>query len=227
MSQGSRAAAAVARRVNTPPGDAFRRAALASCDPGAVASGVPGTSGPRDRLNGIRKPQDRSAAMKTKSLEGLFHETLRDIYYAERKILKALPKMARGTKSAKLRAAFEKHHEETETHIERLQEVFDLIGKPARGKTCLAIEGIIEEGEEVLSEFKDSDAVDAGLVAAAQAVEHYEIARYGTLRNWAELLGQTEAAKLLQQTLSEEEATDATLSDIATSSVNEAALKAA
>lgn len=165
--------------------------------------------------------------MPTKTLADLFVDLLKDVYYAERKILRALPKMARGAQSPELRAAFEKHHDETQVHVERLQQVFDLIGKPARGKTCQAIEGILDEGEEVMDSFKGSDAIDAGLVAAAQAVEHYEIARYGTLRNWAELLGQKEAAKILQSTLSEEEATDATLTKIAGDSVNRAALKAA
>ncbi len=165
--------------------------------------------------------------MKTKSLDDLFLDMLKDVYYAERKILKALPKMARGAQSPELQAAFEKHAEETQIQIERLHQVFELIGKPARGKTCPAIEGIIEEGEEVLEAFAGSEALDAGLVAAAQAVEHYEIARYGTMRRWAELLGQKQAAKLLQETLAEEEATDVNLTKIADSSVNQAALKAA
>ena len=165
--------------------------------------------------------------MKTKSLEDLFQDMLKDVYYAERKILKALPKMARGARSPELQAAFEKHREETELQIERLQQVFELIGKPARGKTCPAIEGIIEEGEEVLESFAGSDAIDAGLIATAQAVEHYEIARYGTMCRWAELIGQKQAAKLLKETLAEEEATDVSLTQIAEGSANQAALKAA
>ena len=165
--------------------------------------------------------------MKTKSLDDLFLDMLKDVYYAERKILKALPTMARGAQSAELQAAFEKHREETELQIERLQQVFELIGKPARGKTCPAIEGIIEEGEEVLESFAGSDAIDAGLIATAQAVEHYEIARYGTMCRWAEMLGQKQASKLLRETLSEEEATDKTLTEIAETSVNQAALTAA
>ena len=158
--------------------------------------------------------------MKTKTLEVLFHEQLKDIYYAERKILKALPKMARGTQSSELRAAFEKHEEETQIHVERLQQVFDLLGKPARGKTCPAIDGIIEEGEEALQEFADSPALDAGLIAAAQAVEHYEISRYGTLKTWASELGYKDAVKLLDATLKEEKTTDSTLSQIAETEVN-------
>ena len=165
--------------------------------------------------------------MKTKTLEDLFMDLLKDVYYAERKILKALPKMARGANSPELSTAFEKHHDETQTHVERLQEVFDILGNPARGKTCQAIEGILEEGEDVLESFKGSPALDAGLIASAQAVEHYEISRYGTLRNWAELLGQREIAKILQDTLNEEEATDGKLTKLAEGSLNKAALKAA
>ena len=165
--------------------------------------------------------------MKTKSLDDLFLDMLKDVYYAERKILKALPKMARGAQSEDLRQAFEHHHEETQGQIERLQQVFEILGKPARGKTCPAIDGIIEEGEEVLDAFKGSPAIDAGLVAAAQAVEHYEIARYGTLCTWAALLGQKDAAKLLQETLGEEETTDSTLTKIAEGSVTQSALQAA
>lgn len=165
--------------------------------------------------------------MPSKTLDVLFHETLKDIYYAERKILRALPKMARGAQSSELRAAFEKHEEETQIHVERLQQVFDAIGKPARGKTCPAIDGIIEEGEEALQSFADSPALDASLIAAAQAVEHYEIARYGTLLRWAEVMGNKDAAKLLEQTLQEESMTDETLTLIADGSVNQAALEAA
>lgn len=165
--------------------------------------------------------------MQTKTLDVLFHETLKDIYYAERKILRALPKMARGTQSAELKAAFQKHQEETQIHVERLQQVFDAIGKPARGKTCPAIDGIIEEGEEALQAFADSPALDASLIAAAQAVEHYEIARYGTLLRWAQVMGNKDAAKLLEQTLQEETMTDEALTQIADGSVNEAALQAA
>jgi len=161
---------------------------------------------------------------KQKTLEDLFLDTLKDIYYAERKILKALPKMARGAQSEKLKAAFEKHRDETEGQVERLQQVFEVLGKPARGKTCPAIDGIIEEGEEILDEYKDTPALDAGLVAAAQAVEHYEITRYGTLRRWAQMLGMTEAEKLLSATLAEEEKTDKDLTAFADSSANQKAM---
>lgn len=165
--------------------------------------------------------------MKTKTLNDLFLENLKDIYYAERKILKALPKMARGAQSEDLKAAFEKHAEETQVHVERLQQIFEILGKRAQGKTCPAIEGIIEEGEEVLDTYKGMAAIDAGLVASAQAVEHYEMARYGTLKRWAEVLGMKDAAKLLDATLKEESATDEALTALADGSVNQAALEAA
>ena len=128
---------------------------------------------------------------KQKTLEDLFHETLKDIYYAEKKILTALPKMAKAAQLDELQAAFEKHEAETEGQVERLERVFELIEQPAKGKTCDAINGIIDEGKEVMKEFKGTPALDAGLLAAAQAVEHYEISRYGTLKTWAEQLGLT------------------------------------
>jgi ferritin-like metal-binding protein YciE len=152
--------------------------------------------------------------MAVKALDDLFHDMLKDVYYAERKIVKTLPKMARGAQSAELKAAFEKHREETEGQIERLQQVFEIFGKRAAGKTCAAIEGIIEEGEEVLDAFKGSPAVDAGLLATAQAIEHYEMARYGTLKTWAGLLGLNDAVKLLDETLKQEEKTDADLTKL-------------
>ena len=158
--------------------------------------------------------------MADKTLNDLFYGTLKDIYYAEKKILKALPKMARGAQSPKLKEAFEKHLEETHGHVERLQQVFDILGKRAVGKTCHAIEGIIEEGEEILEEYKGAPALDAGLVSSAQAVEHYEITRYGTLKRWAEELGLPDAAKLLDQTLAEESKTDAALTGLANSFAN-------
>ena len=164
---------------------------------------------------------------KQKTLDVLFLDTLKDIYYAERKILKALPKMARGAQSDKLRAAFEKHKDETEGQVERLQQVFEILGKRAQGKTCPAIDGIIEEGEEIMEEFKDTPALDAGLVSAAQAVEHYEITRYGTLKRWAQMLGMDDAAKLLDQTLAEESKTDEDLTAFADSSANQKAMMAA
>jgi len=163
--------------------------------------------------------------MAEKTLETLFHDTLRDIYFAERKILKALPKMARGAQSPDLKAAFEKHKEQTEGQIERLQQVFEIIGKPARGKTCDAIEGILAEGDEILEDYKDTAALDAGLIASAQAVEHYEITRYGTLKRWATVLGMADAAALLDATLTEESDTDESLTALADASVNAKAMK--
>ncbi len=157
---------------------------------------------------------------KEKDLNELFLDTLKDIYYAEKQILKALPKMAKAANSEDLQAAFQKHHDETEEHVERLEQVFELIGKPARGKKCEAIEGIIEEGKEVMEEYADTPALDAGLLAAAQAVEHYEISRYGTLKSWAAKLDMKEAVKLLDQTLSEEKETDDKLTKIAEKAVN-------
>lgn len=162
--------------------------------------------------------------MAEKTLQTLFHETLKDIYYAERKILKALPKMARGATSPDLKAAFEKHRDETEVHVERLQQVFEILGKPARGKTCDAIEGILAEGDEILEDFKGQPSLDAGLASAAQAVEHYEMARYGTLARWAGELGLKDAQKLLVTTLQEETKTDEALTALAEGSLNSAAM---
>jgi len=160
---------------------------------------------------------------KEKTLDDLFHDTLKDIYYAERKILKALPKMKRAAQAEALKAAFDKHQQETEGQVERLVQVFEAIGKAPRGKTCDAIEGIVAEGEEIIEEFAGSPAVDAGLISAAQAVEHYEIARYGTLKRWAMELGHTDAAKLLDETLREEMKTDGDLSKLAVAGVNDRA----
>ena len=160
---------------------------------------------------------------KEKTLDDLFLDTLKDIYYAERKILKALPKMARAAQSPDLKAGFEKHRDETEMQVERLQQVFELMGKPARGKTCPAIDGIIEEGEEIMEEYKDTAALDAGLISAAQAVEHYEITRYGTLKRWAGELGMADAVKLLDATLQEESKTDSDLTKLADVSANDRA----
>ena len=166
-------------------------------------------------------------ASKAKTLDDLFHDTLRDIYYAEKKILKALPKMRRAAASKELKAAFDKHEAQTEGHVERLEQVFEIMGKAARGKTCDAIEGIIAEGDEIAEEFKGAPALDAGLISAAQAVEHYEITRYGTLKQWAIELGMKDAAALLGETLLEEAATDEDLTSLAQSLANVRAKKAA
>ena len=156
-------------------------------------------------------------ANEAKTLDDLFHDTLKDIYYAEKKILATLPKMAKAAQSEELRAAFEKHETETEEQIGRLEQVFAAIDKKPQAKTCDAIVGITEEGAEIMKEYKGSPALDAGLLAAAQAVEHYEISRYGTLIAWAEELGLEDAVSLLEETLEEEKATDEALTEIAKS----------
>jgi ferritin-like metal-binding protein YciE len=162
-------------------------------------------------------------AKESKTLADLFHDTLKDIYYAEKKIVSTLPKMAKAAQNDELTAAFQKHLAETEGHVERLEEVFELIGAKAQGKTCDAINGITDEGAEVMTEYKGTPALDPGLLAVAQAVEHYEISRYGTLRTWAEELGYADAVGLLQATLDEEKATDRALTAIAESVVNQQA----
>lgn len=163
--------------------------------------------------------------MQTKNLENLFHDTLQDIYYAERQILKALPKMIRAATSEDLKEGLTKHRQETEGQVERLVQVFEIIGQKPQGKTCPAIEGILEEGAELIEEYADSPALDAALAAAGQAVEHYEIARYGALCEWADVLGYSSAIPLLQQTLDEEMAADKALSDVAIE-LNEMAMAA-
>lgn len=162
-------------------------------------------------------------AKEPKKLDALFHETLKDIYFAEKKILSTLPKMAKAAQSAELKAAFEKHRRETEVQVERLEKVFAIIEKKPQGKTCAAIVGITDEGAETMEEYKGSSALDAGLLAAAQAVEHYEMSRYGTLRAWAEVLGLDDAVALLQETLEEEKATDEALTEIAKTAINQQA----
>jgi ferritin-like metal-binding protein YciE len=156
-------------------------------------------------------------------LDELFHDTLKDIYYAEKKILTALPKMAKAAKSEELKKAFKKHLHETEGHVDRLERVFATIDKKPQGKTCDAIVGITDEGAEIIKEYKGSPALDAGILAAAQAVEHYEISRYGTLKTWALELGLNDAAELLEQTLAEEKATDEALTKLAEEAVNQEA----
>jgi ferritin-like metal-binding protein YciE len=160
-------------------------------------------------------------AKEIKKLDQLFHDTLMDIYFAENKIVEVLPEMHEAAKSNVLSSALEKHLAETKVHITRLEKVFAIIGKEPEKKTCPAILGITDEGAEIIEEYEGSPALDAGLLSAAQAVEHYEISRYGTLRTWALELGLTDAAGLLQTTLDEEQATDLALTSIATSVVNQ------
>ncbi|MFG1263104.1 YciE/YciF ferroxidase family protein [Xanthobacter aminoxidans] len=160
---------------------------------------------------------------QSKTLQDLFSETLKDIYYAEKQIMKALPKMAKSAQSEELKAAFLTHQEQTEGQIERLEQVFEMMGKAARGKHCPAIVGIVDEGKEIMEDFAGTDALDAGLLSAAQAVEHYEIARYGTLKTWAAQLGLADAVPLLEATLKEEKETDQLLSRLASADVNKKA----
>jgi Uncharacterized protein conserved in bacteria len=157
---------------------------------------------------------------QSRTLETLMLETLKDIYHAEKQILRALPKMAKAASSDELRNSLEQHRKETEGQIERLEKVFEALDKTPRGKTCEAMQGLIAEGQDIMEDFSNSDALDAGLVAASQAIEHYEISRYGTLRTWAQQLGMDEAAKLFEQNLEEEKRTAAMLTKMAEAEVN-------
>jgi ferritin-like metal-binding protein YciE len=167
--------------------------------------------------------RERAMSVKDKHLNDLFLDTLKDIYFAEKQILKALPKMAKAAHSDKLRTAFEKHHDETESQIERIEQIFEMMDKPVRSKTCEGIQGILDEGKEIMEEYKGTEALDAGMLAAAQAVEHYEISRYGTLKQWASQLGMRDVVRLLDQTLQEEKKTDENLTSLAEAQVNLAA----
>jgi ferritin-like metal-binding protein YciE len=158
--------------------------------------------------------------MKLDSLQKLFVEELRDLYSAENQILKALPKMAKTASSPQLQAAFNEHLKQTEGHVNRLETIFKRLDKSPKGKTCKAMEGLVEEGSEMMSEKGEPAVIDAGLIAAAQRVEHYEIAGYGTVRTYARLLGDTEAERLLQQTLDEEGETDKKLTALAEGTIN-------
>lgn len=162
-------------------------------------------------------------AAKEKTLSDAFHETLKDVYYAEKQSVRALTKSAKAAKADELKQAFEQHREESAKQVERLEQVFEIFGKPARAKTCEAMQGIVHEMQEDLEDFGDTDAGDAVLIGCAQAIEHYEIARYGMLKTWATQLGLGKAAKLLDETLQEEKATDEKLSRIAESHANQAA----
>ncbi len=162
-----------------------------------------------------------------KKLEDLFLHMLKDVYHAEKQALRAMPKMAKKVQSPELRQAFEQHQAETEQQVERLEQVFELMGKKARGETCEAIQGLVEEAKEVMEDAEDPEVLDAGILAAAQAIEHYEICRYGTLAAWAKQLGMGEAEQLLRETLAEEEKTDKLLTDLAEPALNAAAEQAA
>ena len=161
----------------------------------------------------------------TKGMDELLLSFMQDIYYAERQILKALPKMAKAAENEQLKEALMQHREETQGQIERLQKAFEAVGKRARAQTCEAINGIIEEGEEVIEEFEAGSVRDAGIVANAQAVEHYEMARYGTIIAWAQGAGRSEVVRLMQETLEEEKKADKLLNDLAAKEINKQALK--
>jgi ferritin-like metal-binding protein YciE len=158
--------------------------------------------------------------MKLDTVENLFLHELKDLLSAEKQLVKALPKMAKGAASESLRTAFEEHLEQTKGHVKRLEDIFSLLGKASRAEHCKAMEGLIEEGADLLAEDGTPQVKDAALIGAAQRVEHYEIAAYGTVRTLAEMLGNKEAAKLLQQTLDEEKETDEKLTELATSDMN-------
>ena len=161
--------------------------------------------------------------MSVKTLNDLFVETLKDLYYVEKKLVKTLPKMSEKATSPELRQAMEDHLRETETHVQRLEQVFELLGQRASAKTCEALEGLIREADETTGEIEDQQTLDAALISSAQTVEHYEIARYGTLACWAAEIGNTEVAELLEQTLEEEKAADERLSVIAEDQINQRA----
>lgn len=165
--------------------------------------------------------------MSVKTMQDLFVDELRDIYHAEKQLTKALPKMAKAASSEKLKEAFESHLEETKGQIERLEQIFDELDLRKRGKPCEAMEGLIEEGKEIMEETKSPEVLDAALIVAAQKVEHYEISSYGSLRALAEALGHTNAAKLLQETLKEESAADEKLNKLATGEINKRATQIA
>lgn len=162
--------------------------------------------------------------MKLDTLRKLYIEELRDVYNAEHQLLKALPKMTKVASAEELREALQDHLEETKGHVERIEEIFNELDESPKGKTCHGMKGLVEEGSEILEEKGEESVIDAGIIAAAQKVEHYEIATYGTLRTWAELLGESEAADLLQQTLDEEGDADKRLNELAEEIVNPEAL---
>jgi ferritin-like metal-binding protein YciE len=164
--------------------------------------------------------------MSLDSLQKLFLEELKDVYNAEKQLVRALPRLAKAAESSELQQAFTKHTKETEGHVRRLEQVFQQLGQSARGKTCKGMQGLVEEGKEVMEQEGEGAVIDAALIASAQRVEHYEIAAYGCLRTYAELLGLDQAVQLLQQTLEEEEATDKILTQLGESGINEAAAAA-
>src|SRR6476660_2397148 len=195
--------------------------AIASCDSCALCLHRKHLS--RGAFSDEQRGELPMAKKEAKKLDELFHDTLKDIYFAEKKILGTLPKMEKAAQDPALKRAFAKHRTETEGHVDRLEKVFAAIDKKPQGKTCDAIVGITDEGAEIMKEYKGSPALDAGLLAAAQAVEHYEISRYGTLKTWANELSLSEAVRLLDQTLAEENNIDVLLTEIAETAVNQEA----
>ena len=179
---------------------------------------------PSEAIRKFKTTKKQSKNMKLNTLQDLFIDELRDLYSAENQLLKALPKMARGASSAELRQAFEEHLEQTKGHVERLEQIFDGLDESPKGKTCHAMKGLVEEGSEILDQDGEESVLDAGIIAAAQKVEHYEIASYGTVRTFAELLDQTQASKLLQETLDEEGEANKKLNALAEDIVNPEAL---
>jgi ferritin-like metal-binding protein YciE len=163
----------------------------------------------------------------TKTMNDLLITFMQDVYYAERQILKALPKLAKASENEELKNALMHHREETQGQVDRLQKAFDALGKRARGRTCEAINGLLEEGEEVVEEFAAGPIRDAGIVACAQAVEHYEMARYGTIIAWAKAVGAEDVARLMQATLEEEKKADSTLNQLAQTRLNQEAVRRA
>lgn len=207
---GTRSASKSRTAAKSPPSRAASKSSAASKR--STARKTSSRSVPARRAQkGSREP---------KNLGDLFLETLKDIYHAEKQILKALPKMAKAAQSGELRDAFLTHAGQTRGQVERIEKIFEMSGKRPQAKPCHAIMGLVEEGNEVMQEFKGSDVLDAGLLAGAQAVEHYEISRYGTLKAWALQHGMNDVAALLDETLNEEKETDALLTKIAESSVN-------
>jgi ferritin-like metal-binding protein YciE len=162
----------------------------------------------------------RCLGMELETLKDLYIHELKDLYSAENQLIKALPKMAKAATSEELIAGFEEHLEQTEKHAERLEQILNSHGETTRGPKCKGMEGVISEGDEMIKEDADDDVKDAGLISAAQRVEHYEMAGYGCARTYAELLGDTQGAKLLQKTLEEEKATDEKLTELAKSTIN-------
>src|SRR4029077_17982666 len=198
-------------------------AALANAAMGTFVPPISATFDPCRAFSTQQKENIAMAKKEAKKLDELFHDTLKDIYFAEKKILATLPKMEKAAQAPDLNRAFAKHKTKTEEHVAGLEKFCAASDKKPQAKTCDAIVGITEEGAEIMKEYKGSPALDAGLLAAAQAVEHYEISRYGTLIAWAEELGLEDAVSLLEETLEEEKATDEALTELAKSAINQQA----